>query len=89
DIAACRAGRGSATRLNAAKLKKAHPALRRLLFRRAIKRLQGDTRRITFQHMKEIEDLLLNRPVNSIVDLPKGITVAKKKSRLIFSRKSQ
>ncbi|MCX5710604.1 MAG: tRNA lysidine(34) synthetase TilS [Candidatus Omnitrophica bacterium] len=89
DIAACRAGRGSATRLNMVRLKKDHPALRRLLFRRAIKHLQGDTRRITFQHIKEIEDLLFSRPVNSVVNLPKGVSVSKRKSRLIFSRKSQ
>jgi len=89
DVAACRVGGRSTTGFSVGLLKKAHPALRRLLFRRAIKHLQGDTRRITFQHIKEIEDLLLSRPVNSIVDLPKGISVAKKKSRLIFSKKQQ
>ena len=65
------------------KLKKLHPAIRRLLFRKAIARLKGDTRRINFRHINEIEDLLFNRPKNSIVDLPKGVSVVKKK-RLLF-----
>ncbi|MCM8797366.1 MAG: tRNA lysidine(34) synthetase TilS [Candidatus Omnitrophica bacterium] len=70
-------------RFSVEKLKRLHPSIRRLVFRQAIAKLKGDTRRITFQHIKEIEDLLFNRPRNSIVDLPKGISVIKKK-RLIF-----
>lgn len=62
------------------KLQKRHPAIRRMIIRKAIARVKGDTRRITFQHIREVEDLILNRPVNSIVDLPKGISVIKKKS---------
>jgi len=68
------------------KLLKLHPALRRLLFRQAIARLKGDTRRITFQHVKEIEDLILNRPRNSVVDLPKGVSVIKKKHLSFYRR---
>jgi tRNA(Ile)-lysidine synthase len=71
-------------RLNLAKLAKLHPAMQRLLIRQAIAELKGDTRRITFRHLKEIEDLLFRRPVNSIVDLPSGISVAKNKSALFF-----
>jgi tRNA(Ile)-lysidine synthase len=71
-------------RLNLAKLAKWHPAMQRLLIRQAIAELKGDTRRITFRHLKEIEDLLFRRPVNSIVDLPSGISVEKNKSALFF-----
>ena len=34
------------------------------------------------------EDLIYSRPVNSIVDLPKGISVAKKKNSLFFYRRA-
>jgi tRNA(Ile)-lysidine synthase len=68
------------------KLSQLHPALKRLLLRQAVSLVKGNTRRITFRHIKEIEDLLQNRPANSIVDLP-GTKVAKTEKRLIFSPK--
>ena len=74
------------TKFNLKVLTKLHLSMQRMLFRRAITALQGDTRRITFQHIKEIEDLILNRPENSIVDLPKGISVIKKKSLIFYKR---
>ncbi|MDD2702665.1 MAG: tRNA lysidine(34) synthetase TilS [Candidatus Omnitrophica bacterium] len=61
-----------------------HPALQRLIFRFAIAGVQGNTRRITFQHIRELEDLVCNRPVRSIVDLPRGISVIKGKTSLRF-----
>jgi tRNA(Ile)-lysidine synthase len=67
------------------RLERMHPALRRLLFRRVIKQLKGDTRRISFRHIREIEDLLFDRPFNSRVDLPQGLFVIKNKA-LRFSR---
>lgn len=79
---------GSAAKVNLDKLARLHPSLRRMVIRQKIASLQGDTRRITFKHIQEIEDLVLNRPVNSIVDLPKGLSVQKKKSTLSFYRKS-
>ena len=74
-------------KINLKKFLKLHPALRRLVLRLNIIRLKGDTRRITFQHIREIEDLILNRPLNSIVDLPKGVSVVKKKKQLSFYRR--
>lgn len=65
-----------------------HPALRRLILRQAITEVKGSTRRITFQHINEIEDLIFNRPINSIVDLPKGISARKKRNTLSFYLKS-
>jgi tRNA(Ile)-lysidine synthase len=66
---------------------KLHPAIQRLVLRLNIARLQGDTRRITFRHIREIEDLILNRPANSVVDLPKGIAVVKRKNYFNFYRR--
>lgn len=71
-------------RIYLAKFLKLHPAVQRLLLRRNISRLQGSTRRIGFQHIKEIEDLILNRPTHSIVDLPAGISVIKEKKTIRF-----
>ena len=64
-----------------------HPAMQRLTIRFNIAKVKGDTRRLTFQHIKEVEDLVFHRPVNSVVDLPKGVSVVKKKNSLIFYRR--
>jgi len=79
-----RAMKGAKTKININKLLKLHPAIQKLTLRRCYANLKGDTRRLTFQHIREIEDLILNRPPNSIVDLPKGISVIKKKKYLSF-----
>ncbi|MEW6100862.1 MAG: tRNA lysidine(34) synthetase TilS [Candidatus Omnitrophota bacterium] len=75
-------------RLSLDKLKRMHPAILRLVLRRQIASSQGDLRRITFTHIREIEDLIANRPVNSVVDLPKGLSVIKKKNSLSFCYKN-
>ncbi len=69
------------------KLNRMHPALRRIVIRKTISRLKGNTRRLTFRHISEIEEMILNRPVNSIVDLPQNISAAKKKRHLWFYRR--
>lgn len=81
---ALRLAEGKHNRIDIAKFLKLHPAMQRLILRLNISRLQGSTRRITFAHVKEIEDLIANRPVNSIVDLPKGIVVLKKAKSILF-----
>jgi len=73
--------------LNLRKIKQLHPAILRLKIRQSIASIQGDTRRIGFQHIKELEDLLDNRPMGSIVDLPKGISVSKTRNTLRFYRR--
>jgi tRNA(Ile)-lysidine synthase len=65
-----------------------HPAVRRMVLRWRISRLKGDTRRIGFVHILEIEDLILHRPAGSVVDLPGNIQVKKTKSFLVFKLKS-
>jgi len=63
---------------------KLHPSILRLKIRESIARVQGDTRRIGFVHIKEIESLLNHRPIGSIVDLPKGISVQRRNNSLRF-----
>ena len=75
-------------KINLQNFSKVHPSIRRLVLRLNINRLKKDTRSITFQHIKEIEDLIFNRPLNSVVDLPKSISVLKKKKNLYFFRRS-
>jgi len=84
---ACKAMKRIGAKINLKKFLKLHPAIQRMVLRLAITRVKGDTRRITFQHIKELEDLILNRPVNSVVDLPKGVSVIKEKKYLSFYRR--
>jgi tRNA(Ile)-lysidine synthase len=79
--------KGAKTKISLKRLSKMHPAIQRLIFRNAIACVKGDTRRITFRHIKEIEDLFLNRPFKSIVDLPKRVSVIKSGKHLSFYSK--
>ncbi len=79
--------RGLKNKIELTKAQKMHPAMRRLVLRLMIARLKRNTRRLTFQHIQEIEDLIFNRPKNSIVDLPQGVSVAKNKKHLCFYRR--
>ena len=87
DQAAKRALKGNPSRLNLKKIMKLHPAILRLKLRQSISSIQGDTRRISFQHIKELEDLIFARPRGSIVDLPKGIFVQKSRNSLLFLKR--
>ncbi len=71
-------------RIDIKKFCKLHPAIQRMILRLNIKRLCNSTRRINFQHISEIEDLIFNRPENSVVDLPNGLAVVKKKNKIYF-----
>ena len=79
--------KGSNSLLNLRKIMFLHPAILRLKIRQSIACLQGDTRRISFVHIQEIEDLLKARPDKSIVDLPKGISVQKTRKCLRFYKR--
>lgn len=87
DIAAKRCAQGSLAHLKIKKISKLHPALLRLKIRQSIGYIQGNTRRIEFTHIKEIEDLLNIRPKGSIVDLPLGISVQKTLKYLRFYKR--
>jgi len=62
-----------------------HPALKRMLIRVSMEQLQGDTRRLTLAHFREIEDLLQNRPEGAIVHLPRNICVCKDPRHLVLT----
>lgn len=66
-----------------------HPTLQNTVLRLVFLELNGDTRRLTYQHIKEIRDLIFNRPNSSIVDLPLRISVTKDSRYLcVYRRKS-
>ncbi len=65
-----------------------HIALRRMILRMAIEYVKGDIRRIDLKHMKEIEEMIINRPVNSIVNLPAGISVVKVSKYIVNIRQN-
>jgi len=79
------AAKGLGANINLKKFSRLHLAVQRMALRRKIFQLKGNTRRIDFRHIQEIEELILNRPVNSIVDLPGNIRVKKTKQSLVFS----
>jgi hypothetical protein len=56
------------------------------MIRLVIERIQGDTRRLTFEHMGEIEDLIVNRPPGAIVHLPQHLLARKVKNSFIIQR---
>jgi tRNA(Ile)-lysidine synthase len=85
-VSAARFLKNNNSNLELNKLKALHPSIMRLKLRNAIACIQGDTRRITFKHIQELEDLIINRPQGSIVDLPKGIQVKKTRKSLKFYR---
>jgi tRNA(Ile)-lysidine synthase len=66
------------------KLSGLHLSMQRLIIRLLIEDLKGSTRRLTYQHWKEIEDLINNRPCGSIVDLPANISVKKLDKKMVF-----
>lgn len=76
----------NAVTLNLASLKKMHPALRRMSVRLAVEELQGNLQRLTLIHLKEVEDLIDDRPQGAIVHLPDGVTVEKNNAILRLCR---
>lgn len=60
-----------------------HLSMQRMMIRMAIEHLQGHTRKLSSIHLKEVEDLILNRPTESIVHLPRNVIV--RKNRKFFS----
>lgn len=77
----------SGVKVNKTKLLKLHPALQNMVLRLAFEKLKGDTRRLNFQHIKEIHDLINRRPINSIVDLPSGISACLKKQYILIYKR--
>ena len=82
--AAERAASALGRRISLKKFDALHPSMQNLVLRINFQRLKGDTRTLSYRHIQELDDLLLNRPTNSIVDLPSNISVIKKKTYLRF-----
>jgi len=70
------------------KFKKQSAALRKRILRAALEELKGNLRRLTYQHWKEMDELVEKRPGNSIVDLPGGINVVKNKNKILIQLQS-
>jgi len=73
--------------INLKKFSCLHPAMQRMILRSYIAGIKGNTRRIDFQHIREIEELISNRPSGAVVDLPQGISAVKKGKFLSFYRR--
>ncbi len=73
--------------LSSEKIKGFPAAIQREIFRETIRELKGNLRRIRYQHWKEFESLIQERPGGSVVDLPGGISVEKNKRGITFSLK--
>lgn len=67
------------------KFKKLHSAIQRMIIRSLLHDIIGSMRKLNFRHWKELEDLILNRPSGSIVDLPHQIKASKNKNQIIIS----
>jgi tRNA(Ile)-lysidine synthase len=63
-----------------------HLSQLRMVLRTSLEKLQGDTRRLTLAHIDEVEDLLRNRPLKSVVHLPNKITERKEYNRIVFQK---
>ena len=85
-FAKLRTGKGR-PKLSIAKFLKLHQAIQNMVLRLAYEELKGDTRRLTYQHIKEVKDLIYSRPCGAIVDLPSSISVIKNPRYLSFERK--
>lgn len=65
------------------KIKHLHRALLNNLLRLSIEMARGNLRKIDSKHIDEVIDLVFNRPLNSIVDIP-DLCIIKKRETLVF-----
>lgn len=75
-----------AVRLNRKAFMRQPEAIKRMLIRLAVERVQGNMNRLTLAHMREIEDMLSRRRVGSIIHFPGHIRVRVGESCLDISR---
>jgi len=75
----------SSLSLRLAGLKELPKAIFANVIRISIEELQGHTRRLEAKHLTEVEDLVVNRPLGSIVDLPSLLVKKEQNSLLIQS----
>ena len=77
---------GSTLRLRLPALRKQPPALQRQIVRLALQQVQGDLIGFEFRHWREIEQLITERPMGTIVDLPGGVQVVKESDAVRITR---
>ena len=65
-----------------------HKALERLVLRLSIEELKGDTRRINFRHLKQLDELIQRNKAGAIVDLPGGVSAKLVNKYVILYRKT-
>lgn len=66
---------------------KYHPYIKREVLRYIIKEINGNLRKITFQHLVELEQLIKIRPNGSVVDLPDNLVAKKDGREIIFLKR--
>ena len=75
-----------AVRLNRKAFMRQPEAIKRMLVRLAVERVQGNMNRLTLAHMREIEDMLSRRNVGSIIHFPGHLRACVGESCLDISR---
>lgn len=81
-----RAASSNAVRFNRAAFTRQPEAVKRMLIRLALERLQGNMNRLTLAHTREIEDALSPTAVDSLVHLPGHLRVRVDKTGLEITR---
>lgn len=66
-----------------------HPALIRRIIRSTIKKIKGDLKRITLQHIDAAAILISSAVPGKSLDLPDRIRIIKQKDRIYFNKESQ
>lgn len=72
--------------LSVPKLDSIHPAIKRRIIRKAIEKIKGNLRRITYLHINNAITLLQSGPTYGSLDLPDRIRVSRDNDIIIFSK---
>lgn len=75
--------------LDAAALERLHIAARRRLIRKAVSKVKGNLRRITFKHIDNAVDLLSAEKSGKTIHLPEGVDIQRKTDLLFVSKRSR
>ncbi len=72
--------------LSLPKLKNISLAAQRRIIRKAVAKLRGDTRRISYSHIEAVINLLQKSGVRKSLDLPDGVRAERNADTLVFSK---
>ncbi len=75
---------GPKLKITLAKFENLHVALKRMILRLTVENHKGNTCALSLTHILELEDLIMHRPISSIVHLPKGLCATKTKTSIDF-----